>query len=325
MGKRVMIDMPASAGIKAVLDERNDLEYDEITETSEDNIVQQIGNYDAIILGSTPFTARMAEATTRLKIVSRFGVGYDTVDVDALTRANIPLAVVGTANSVTVAEHALMFMLALAKRTVIFDREVREGIWDRWNYPGIDLAGKTVLILGFGRIGRRLVKRCLAMEMTVLVYDPYVTQDAIATTGAKPINDWRETLSDLDFLSVNCPKTPETLGMISSEELAAMRRTAYVVNTARGGIVNETALFEALEAKTIAGAGIDPFLVEPTPVDHPLFRLPNILVSPHSAGVSKESIYRMGYWVAKNVVDCFDGRLNPENVVNAESILSQER
>ena len=152
-----------------------------------------------------------------------------------------------------------------------------------------------------------------------------IPSGAIATAGAKPINDWRETLPNLDFLSVNCPKTPETLGMISSEELAAMRRTAYVVNTARGGIVNETALCEALEAKTIAGAGIDPFLVEPTPVDHPLFRLPNILVSPHSARVSKESIYRMGYWAAKNVVDCFDGRLNPENVVHAESISSQER
>ena len=316
MSKRILIDMPASPGIKAVLDDRKDVEYDEITETSEDNIVQQIGNYDAIILGSTPFTARMVDATSRLKIVSRFGVGYDNVDVDALTRARIPLAVVGTANSVTVAEHALMFMLALAKRTVAFDREVRQGVWVRWDYPAIDLAGRKVLILGFGRIGRRLVKRCLGMEMTVLVHDPYVIQDAIATAGATAVDDWRGILAELDFLSINCPKTPETFGMIGAKELSAMSKTAYVVNTARGGIVDETALFEALKAETIAGAGIDPFVVEPTPANHPLFTLPNILVSPHSAGVSKESIYRMGFWAAKNITDCFDGKLDPENIIN---------
>ena len=320
MIKRVMIDMPASAGIRAVLDERNDVEYDEFTERSEDNIVQHIGNYDAVILGTTPFTARIIEATSRLKIVSRFGVGYDNVDLDALTREGIPLAVVGTANSVTVAEHALMFMLALSKRIVAFDREVRQGIWARWEYPAIDLAGRKVLILGFGRIGRRLVKRCLGMDMTVLVHDPYVIQDAITTAGATPIADWRATLPKIDFLSVNCPKTAETNGMVGAAELSAMRKTAYVVNTARGGIVDETALCEALKTEIIAGAGIDPFVVEPASTDHPLLALPNILVSPHSAGVSEESIYRMGYHAAKNVVDCFDGVLNQENVVNVSFV-----
>ncbi len=316
MNKRIMIGMSASAGIKAVLDARKDIEYDEFTELSEDNLTQQIGNYDAVIIGATPFTARVIGATSRLKIVSRFGVGYDAVDVEALTKANIPLAVVGTANSVTVAEHALMFMLALAKRTVAFDREVREGTWARWDYPAIDLAGRKVLILGFGRIGRRLVKRCVAMDMTVLVHDPYVVQDAIVTAGAIPIDEWKTILPDIDFLSINCPKTPETNGMINSSELSNMRKTAYVVNTARGGIVDEEALYEALKTNTIAGAGIDPFVVEPTPAAHPLFTLSNILVSPHSAGVSEESIYRMGYWSAKNVVDCFDGKLNPENIIN---------
>ena len=316
MSKLVMIGMSASAGIKAVLDDRKDVKYDEFTEFSEDNLVQQIGNYDAVILGDTPLTARVIGATSRLKIVSRFGVGYDSVDVAALTQAGIPFTVVGTANSVTVAEHALMFMLALAKRTVPFDREVRQGTWARWEYPAIDLAGRKVLILGFGRIGRHLVKRCLAMDMTVLVHDPYVIQDAIATAGALPVDDWRATLPDIDFLSVNCPKTSETNIMISSPELSSMRKTAYVINTARGGIVDEVALYEALKTGKIAGAGIDTFVVEPAPADHPLFTLSNILFSPHSAGVSEESIYRMGYWAAKNVVDCFDGKLNPENVIN---------
>jgi len=185
MTKRVMVQMPVSVGIKTVFDEREDIECEVFTELSEENILQHIGNYDAAILGIAPFTARIVGAASRLKIVSRFGVGYDAVDVDALTRAGIPLAVVGSANSVTVAEHALMFMLALAKHTVAYDRMVRKGAWEiRFDHPPVDLAGRTVLILGFGRIGRRLVKRCLGMEMTVLVHDPYVIQDAIATAGA---------------------------------------------------------------------------------------------------------------------------------------------
>ena len=321
MTKRVMVQMPISVGIKAVFDERDDIECEVFTELSEDNILQHIGNYDAAILGIAPFTARIVGAASRLKIVSRFGVGYDAVDVDALTRAGIPLAVVGSANSVTVAEHALMFMLALAKHTVAYDRGVRKGAWGmRFEHPPVDLAGRTVLILGFGRIGRRLVKRCLGMEMTVLVHDPYVIQDAIATTGAAPVGDWRAALPDIDFLSVNCPKNAETNGMVGSPELALMKETAYVVNTARGGIVDEAALVEALKTEAIAGAGIDPYVVEPATPDNPLFALPNILVSPHSAGVSEESIYRMGYCAAKNVADCFDGKLDPENVINGETI-----
>ena len=316
MSKHVLIGMSASLGIKAVLDERNDVEYDEFTEFSEDTLLLQIGNYDAVILSDTPLTARAISTASRLKIVSRFGVGYDSVDVAALTQAGIPFAIAGTANSVTVAEHALMFLLALAKRTVPFDREVRQGTWARWEFPAIDIAGRKVLILGFGRIGRQLVKRCLAMDMTVLVHDPYVIEDAITTAGALHVDDWREALPDIDFLSVNCPKTLETNIMISNTELSSMRKTAYVINTARGGIVDEVALYEALKTGEIAGAGIDTFSVEPTPTDHPLFTLSNILVSPHSAGVSEESIYRMGYWAAKNVVDCFDGKLNPENVIN---------
>lgn len=319
MKKRVMIQMPVSDGIKAVFDGRDDIEYERFTELSEDNILQHIGNYDAVILGVAAFTPRIIEKADRLKIASRHGVGYDSVDVPALTKAGIPLTVVGTANSVTVAEHALFFMLALAKQCVPYDREVRKGNWNiRFDVPAYDLADKKVLILGFGRIGRRLVKRCVAMEMDVLVHDPFVVQDAITTAGATPVADWRAILPEIDFLSVNCPKDATTTGMIAKAELEAMKKTAYVVNTARGGIVDEAALYDALKAKVIAGAGIDPFVVEPATPDNPLFELDNILVSPHSAGVTRESMYRMGWWAAQNVVDCFDGKLNPDNVINKE-------
>ncbi|ETX00589.1 MAG: hypothetical protein ETSY1_10715 [Candidatus Entotheonella factor] len=314
-----MIQMPISEGMREIFDTRPDIECDRFTDLSEDNLVEHIANYDAAILGIAPFTPRIIARADRLKVVSRFGVGYDAVDVPALTEAGIPLTVVGTANSVTVAEHSLFLMLALAKRCTIYDREVRKGNWNiRWDYPAYDLAGRKVLVLGFGRIGRRLVPRLVAMQMDVLVHDPYITQDAITCAGATPVEDWRAVLPEVDFLSVNCPKNEETTGMVGAAELASMKKTAFVVNTARGGIVDETALYDALKAETISGAGIDPFVIEPAPADTPLFELDNIIVSPHSAGVSEESIYRMGYWAAKNVVDCFDGKLDPANVINTE-------
>lgn len=317
--KRVMIQMPLNEGITSVFDARDDVEYERFTELSEDNIVQHIGNYDAVLLGIAPFTPRIIEKADRLKIASRHGVGYDKVNVPALTEAGIPLSIAGIANSVTVAEHSLFFMLALAKQALVYDRETRKGNWNiRFEEPAYDLAGKTVLILGFGRIGRRLVNRCVAMEMNVLVYDPYVVQDGIATCGATPVEDWRAVLGEVDFLSVNCPKNEETTGMVGTAELAAMKPTAYAVNTARGGIIDEDALYQALKTKTIAAAGIDPFVIEPATPDNPLFTLDNILVSPHSAGVTKEAVFRMGYWAAKNIVDCFDGKLDPANVVNQE-------
>lgn len=319
MTKRVMIQMPVTDGIKSVFDARDDIEYDRFTELSEDNILQHIANYDAVILGVAAFTPRIIENAIKLKIASRHGVGYDSVDVPALTKAGIPLSVVGIANSVTVAEHSLFFMMALAKRARIYDREVRTGNWGiRFDPLAFDLAGRKVLILGFGRIGRRLVKRCVAMEMDVLVHDPYVIQDAIATAGATPVPDWRALLPEIDFLSVNCPKNEETNGMVGTAELASMKRSAFVVNTARGGIVDEAALYEALKADVIAGAGIDPFVVEPATADNPLFELDNILVSPHSAGVTEESMYRMGRASAQNIADCFDGKLDPANVINTE-------
>ncbi len=319
MKKRIMVQMPLTDGICSVLDARKDVEAVQFTQLSEDNILQHVGEYDAAILSITPFTARIIDKADKMQIVARHGVGYDAVDVPALTKKGIPLAVVGTANSVTVAEHALFFILALAKRAILFDREVRKGNWDiRYDHIGYDIADKKVLVLGLGRIGRRLVPMLNAMGMKVFVYDPYVLQDTIVTSGATPVEDWRAALPDMDFVSVNCPKNEETNGMIGTAELASMKKTAFVVNTARGNIVDERALYYALKNGSIAGAGIDPFVVEPAGPNEPLFELDNIIVSPHSAGVTKESLFRMGAAAAQNILDQFDGRLNPENVINKE-------
>jgi D-3-phosphoglycerate dehydrogenase len=274
---------------------------------------------EVVVAADRPWDDDACRRLPQLKVVARSGIGYDNVDVAALTAAGIPLTVTGTANSVTVAEHSLFFMMSLAKHGVKFDREVRKGNWDiRFENTAIDLAGRRVLILGFGRIGQLLVKRCLGLDMVVSVHDPYASDEAIREAGAEPVTDWRATLPELDFLSVNCPKTDETTGMVGAEELAAMKGTAYVVNTARGGIVDEAALVDALRRRIIAGAAIDAFEVEPATADNPMFALDNILVSPHSAGVTEESMFRMGASCARNVVDCFDGKLDPANVVNRE-------
>tara|TARA_Y100000588_G_scaffold135640_1_gene149202 strand:- start:266 stop:1231 length:966 start_codon:yes stop_codon:yes gene_type:complete len=319
MTYKIMIQTPISDGIKSVVESRDDVTYEHFTNHAEEYILQHIGTYDAAILGIAPFTRRIIEKAEKLKIVARVGVGYDAVDVPALTEHGIPLAIAGIANSVTVAEHSLLFMLALAKRSAQYDQEARKGNWNiRFEQPAWDLAGRTVLILGFGRIGRRLVSRCVAMEMRVLVHDPYIVQDAIVTAGAEPVGDWRAVLGEVDFLSVNCPKNGETNGMVGTAELATMREDAFVINTARGGIIDEAALDTALENNTLGGAAIDPFVVEPATPDNPLFRHKNILVSPHSAGVTRESVFRMGASTAQNVVDCFDGKLDPANVVNKE-------
>jgi D-3-phosphoglycerate dehydrogenase len=221
------------------------------------------------------------------------------VNVPALTKAGIPLAVVGIANSITVAEHSLFFMMALAKRVFLFDRETRKGNWDiRREVPAYDLAGRKVLVLGFGRIGRRLVPMLNAMQMDVHVYDPYVVQDSITTAGATIVEDFRAVLGDMDFVSVNCPKDETTTGMIGKAEIEAMKPTAFLVNTARGGIIDEADLVDCLKRNVIA--------------------LDNIIVSPHSAGNTEESMFRMGATAAQNVIDCFNGKLNPDNVINKE-------
>jgi D-3-phosphoglycerate dehydrogenase len=274
---------------------------------------------DGIALSLTPLKAPEVAAAPRLRVAARIGVGYDAVDIPALTARKIPLMVVGTANSVTVAEHAVFMMYGLAKKVMFHDAAVRENRWqDRWKDVPVDLAGRTLLIVGFGRIGTRTAKRCLAMEMNVLVYDPYVPAATIKAAGCEPVTDLDAALPRVDLVTIHCPKTPETVGMFNAARLARMKPTAYIVNTARGGLIDEKALHAALSAGKLAGAGIDVFDAEPTPADNPLLKLPNTIVSAHIAGVSVESMDRMAVATVKNILSVLDGTPNKENAVNRE-------
>jgi D-3-phosphoglycerate dehydrogenase len=274
---------------------------------------------DGIALSLTPLKAPEIAVAPRLRVAARIGVGYDAVEIPALTARGIPLMVVGTANSVSVAEHAIFMMYALAKRAMFQDAAVRDDRWqDRWKDVPVDLAEKTILIVGFGRIGTRTAKRCAAMDMHVLVYDPYVPAATIKAAGYEPVSDLDAAVPRADIVCIHCPKTPETVGMFNAARIARMKPTAYIVNTARGGLIDEPALHAALSSGKLAGAGIDVFDKEPTPADNPLIKLPNTIVSAHMAGVTVESMDRMAVTTVKNILSVLDGTPNKENAVNKE-------
>jgi D-3-phosphoglycerate dehydrogenase / 2-oxoglutarate reductase len=272
-----------------------------------------------IALGVQLFSNPELDAAPALEVVSRIGVGYDAVDVPALTRRKIPLMIGGTANSVSVAEAGVYLIMSLARRGAAMDALVKEGRWqDRYKEMPVDLYGKTVLIIGFGKIGTRAAKRYAAMEMNVLVYDPYTYSATIHGLGYEPVEDLDAAVERADFITIHCPKTPETVGLFNAARLARMKRSAFIVNTARGGIIDEKALYDALSQSRIAGAALDVFDQEPTPTDNPLLGLKNFIAAPHVAGVTREAIDRMAVVAVQNILSVLDGKPIRDNVVNKE-------
>src|SRR5436189_4561858 len=202
--------------------------------------------------GVQPFSDPELDAAPQLEVVSRIGVGYDAVDVPALTRRKVPLMIGGTANSVSVAEAGVFLTMSLARKGAMMDTMVKEGRWhDRYKDMPVDLYGKTVLIIGFGKIGTRSARRFAAMETTILVYDPYMYSETIRGNGYEPVQDLDAAVTRADFITIHCPKTPETTGLFDAARIARMKRTAFLVNTARGGIVDEAAPYDALKNQRI--------------------------------------------------------------------------
>jgi D-3-phosphoglycerate dehydrogenase / 2-oxoglutarate reductase len=321
--KKIFITESMSQQGRNLFRERDDIELIEFP-----NMISA-GDFEAMLkaqapvhgvaLGGTRFGEPELEASQDMRVVTRIGVGYDAVDVPALSRRKVPLMVAGTANSPSVAEQAVFMMLWLAKRAVEMHSLVKDGKWaTRLGLLPYDLYGKTVLIVGFGRIGTRTAKRCLAMEMNVLIYDPYKPAAEIKAAGCEPVSDLDAALPRADFVSVHCPKTPETVGMFNAARLKRMKPTAYLINTARGGIVEEQALYDALSSGKLAGAGLDVFEQEPPPSGHSLFELPNVIFAPHVAGVTREAVDRMSEQTARNILSALDGEPIRQNVINQD-------
>ena len=276
-----------------------------------------LADAEAVVLSATRFGPAEIDMAPRLRVVARIGVGYDAVAVDALTARRIPLMVAGTANSTSVAEQALFFIFWLAKRAPELDRQVRGGNWaHRFSMLPMELAGKRVLVVGFGRIGTRAAARCRAFDMQVAVFDPYVDAALVRQAGCEVAANLDAALGSADFVTIHCPKTPATIGMFDAARLGRMKRGAFLVNTARGGIIDETALAEALRSKHLGGAGLDVFDVEPTPADNPLLAFDNVITAPHMAGVTAQSVAAMAEVTARNVLSALDGSPDRANVVN---------
>ena len=282
-------------------------------------LIEAAADVDGIAVRSAKLTANVLQAATRLKAVSRHGVGYDNIHVPTLSERGIPLLLAIHANAVSVAEHTMYFILHLAKRGRLYDEAARASNFAFRNSPvAIDISGKTLTIVGFGRIGSRLAPRARAFDMNVNVYDPYVHNEQIEAAGCHALNQLSDALAETDFLSVHCPLNNETLGMVSEHELQALPSHAFVINCARGGIVDEDALVQALARDELAGAGIDVFSTEPPPPEHPLLADPRIVLSPHSAGVSVEAAQRMSYETADNLLAALDGEVRMNAVANPE-------
>jgi D-3-phosphoglycerate dehydrogenase / 2-oxoglutarate reductase len=321
--KKIFVTQTMSPGARALLNERDDIELVEfpnlITPRDFEAMLKQHAPVHGVALGATRFGETELVASKDMKVVTRIGVGYDAVDVPALSKRKVPLMVAGTANSPSVAEHALFMMLTLAKRAQEMHAMVKEGTWaSRLGVLPYDLYGKAVLIIGFGRIGTRTAKRCLAMEMSVLVYDPYKPASEVTAAGCEAVPDLDAALPRADFVTIHCPKTPETLGFFNAAKMKLMKPTAYLINTARGGIVDEKALYEALVSGRLAGAGLDVFEQEPPPVGQPLHGLPNVIMAPHVAGVTVEAVERMSEQTARNILSALDGAPIRQNVINQE-------
>jgi D-3-phosphoglycerate dehydrogenase / 2-oxoglutarate reductase len=321
--KKIFITETLSQPGRAVLNARDDIETIEfpnlISAKDFEALLAEHAPVHGVALGATRFGEPEIEAAKDMKVVTRIGVGYDAVDVPALSRRGIPLLVAGSANSPSVAEQALFMMLTLAKRAVEMHTLVKDGKWaTRLGKLPYDLFGKTVLIVGFGRIGTRTAKRCLAMEMNVLIYDPYKPAAEIKAAGCEPVADLDAALPRADFVSIHCPKTPETIAMFDAARLKRMKPRAYLINTARGGLVSEAALYDALVSGRLAGAGLDVFEQEPPPLGHSLFELPNVIIAPHVAGVTREAVDRMSEQTALNILSVLDGEPIRQNVINQD-------
>jgi D-3-phosphoglycerate dehydrogenase len=321
--KKIFVTQTLSSGARALLTERDDIELVEFANLISSNdfqaMLKQHAPVHGVALGATGFGEPELEAAGDMKVVTRIGVGYDAVDVPALSKRKVPLMVAGSANSPSVAEQAMFMMLTLAKRAQEMHSMVKNGTWaNRLGQLPFDLYGKTVLIVGFGRIGTRIARRCQAMEMQVLIYDPYKPAAEIKAAGCEPVSDLDAALPRADFVSIHCPKTPETVGLFNAPRFSLMKKTAYLINTARGGIVDEKALHEALVAGKLAGAGLDVFEVEPPPIGQPLHGLPNVIMAPHVAGVTVEAVVRMSEQTARNILSALDGEPIRQNVINQD-------
>ena len=316
MYKIAIIEEIHGDGIK-LFDNNPNYSYEIITDVSPENLIKKLPNFDGCTLRVSKLNSNILKHCKKLKVISRHGVGYDNVDLDYIKQNNINLLITAKANAVAVAEHVMALILSISKAIKIYDKEVRVGNFKKnaKSINTLELFNKEILIAGFGRIGKSLIKRCLNFDMKVKVFDPYQNKEIIEQHGGVKINNFNEGLKSCDILSLHMPLNEKTKDLMNYKTISLMKKNSILINTARGGIVNEFDLDKALKENIIFGAGLDVFKNEPILNDSPLLKNDKVVLSPHSATFTNECTSRMSVETVKNVIDFFEKKIDKEMIV----------
>ena len=300
-----------------LLDNHPNFEYELISDVTEKNLIEKLPNFDACTLRVSKLDEKILKHCPKLKAISRHGVGYDNVDLNYIKNNKISLLITATANAVAVAEHVLSMFLSLSKSIIRYDEEVRTGNFKKNanKITTFELLNKNILIAGFGRIGKKLISRCLVFGTKVYVYDPYIDEQIIKEHGGIKVSSIDEGLKIADYVSLHMPLTNETKDLLNYDVFKKMKKNSILVNTARGGIINEYDLDRALNEGLIFGAGLDVFSNEPVENNNPLLKNKNIILSPHSATFTDECTSRMSIETTKNIIDFFENTLDKSMIV----------
>ena len=315
--KNILIIQPIDKSGIEILENHPDYNFEIIDGTDLEEIKKKIIECDGISIRTAKLPAEVIRGAKNLKIISRHGVGYDNIDLEAAKEKNITISITATANAVAVAEHVMFMLLNISKRKDMYDKTVKSGRFnDRNKLPKtIELWNKNILIMGFGRIGKSLIKRCIGFEMNVYVYDPFVSKEEIQSLGGKKIEDLKEGVKKMDALTLHIPLNEKTKNIINYDVLKNMKKNCIIINASRGGIINENDLNKSLNENKIFGAGLDVFDTEPPDNDNPLLKNDKTFLSPHTAAFTEECMVRMGKETIQNIIDFFDKKLEKSKIV----------
>ena len=315
--KKILIIQPIhSAGIK-LLENNSNYEFEIIENIDIEILKSKIKDCDGVAIRTANLSGEVIEAATKLKIISRHGVGYDNIDLETTKSKNITLAITSTANAVAVSEHVMFMLLHISKKGNMYNNTVKSGKFNERNKlpKTVELWNKNILIAGFGRIGQALIKRCKGFEMKVYVYDPFVSRELIKKHGGIKVENLEEASKNMDAISLHVPLNEKTKNIINYSLLKNMKKNCIIINAARGGVINEIDLDKALNENLILGAGLDVFEVEPPDINNPLLKNDKIFLSPHTAAFTEECMTRMGKETIQNILDFFEKKLDKSKIV----------
>ena len=316
MKKIAIIEEIHEEGLK-LFHNKKDFSYEIIKDTSENNLINVLPSFDGCSLRVSKLTSKIMSVCKNLKIISRHGVGYDNIDLDYIQKKNITLTITATANATAVSEHVMYMMLVLSKAKLTYDNEVRSGSFKK-NMKTIktfELMGKEILIAGFGRIGKSLIKKCLGFDMKVKVYDPFLDKQSIANLKGAKVDSIEDAVKSADFISIHMPLNDKTKNLINYSLIKKMKKNCIIINTARGGIINEIDLNKSLDENLIFGAGLDVFEKEPPESNNLLLKNKKIIMSPHTSALTDECKVRMAKETVKNIIDFFENKLDKSVIV----------